>query len=91
MRMYRVKQESNPPVKLVERRSDLFTRAIISGLQDMTADIEKLPESEARTAALGAVARYAKTLAAAIELRKSQAAAAAAAPVKTPTDAGPAR
>jgi hypothetical protein len=73
MRMYREQPEQAPAVVRNERRKDFFTRAIISGLQEMTADLEKLPESEARTAALAAVARYGKTIAAAIELRKNEA------------------
>lgn len=53
-----------------ERRKDFFTRAIVSGLQEMTAEIETLPVSEARTAALVAVSRYAQSIAAAIDRRK---------------------
>ena len=56
----------------VERRKDFYTRTIVSGLQDMTAEIESLPDSEAKVAALAAVARYARRLAVAIERKKRE-------------------
>ena len=70
MRTYRDESEQAPVKRQPERRKDFFTRAIVSGLQEMTAEIETLPVSEARTAALVAVSRYAQSIAAAIDRRK---------------------
>jgi len=70
MRTYREKSEHAPVKRQPERRKDLFTRAIVSGLEEMTAEIEKLPESSAKTAALTAVSRYAQGIAAAIAQKK---------------------
>ncbi len=72
MRTYRDKPEQAPVKRQPERRKDLFTRAIVSGLEEMTAEIEKLPESAAKTAALAAVARYAQGIAVAIERKKRE-------------------
>ena len=63
---------SSPQVPRLERRKDFYTRTIVTGLQEMTAELERLPESATKVAALAAVDRYARRLAAAIERKKRE-------------------
>lgn len=71
--MLHQKVHSTSPIPpRVERRKDFYTRTIVSGLQEMTAEIERLPDSEAKVAALAAVAKYARSLAAAIQRKKRE-------------------
>ena len=70
MRMYREKPPGTPPPPpRIERRSDSLTRAVVAGLEQMTADFEQMPEGTEKALALAAVARFSKRIAAALELR----------------------
>jgi len=61
---------ASPIPPRVERRKDYYTRAVVGGLQELSAEIERLPNSEVKVVALAAVAKYARNLAVAIERKK---------------------
>jgi hypothetical protein len=58
-----LREPATPPKLFVERRRDVLTRAVVSGLQQLNAHMEQLPEGPEKAAALAAVACFAMRIA----------------------------
>jgi hypothetical protein len=61
------------PRVFVERRRDVLTRAVVTGLQQLNAHMEQLPEGPEKAAALAAVACFAMRIADALKKANAEA------------------
>ena len=61
------------PKPFVERRRDVLTREVVSGLEKLNARLEQLPEGPEKAAALAAVASFAQGIAAALQAVNAEA------------------
>ncbi len=68
-----VLKTSEPTVTHPERRKDVLTRAVVTGLEQLNAHLEQLPHAQDRAAALAALHCFAQRVKDAIETVNSAA------------------